>query len=261
LIKVNCAALPAQLIESELFGHEKGSFTGAFEQRIGKFELANRGTIFLDEIGELPLELQAKLLRVLQEKEIERLGGRKTLSLDVRIIAATNRDLAREVANGKFRSDLYYRLHVFPVTLPPLRERKEDIALLAVHFANKYAKKLGKDIKSIANASVQQLLTYEWPGNIREMEFLIERAVILARTTTLELSPLPEQKPGKISLQQFGMKSLQEAEKDHILEALRRTKGKVRGPGRAAELLRINASTLVTRMEKMGIKARRKYGE
>jgi transcriptional regulator with GAF, ATPase, and Fis domain len=264
LIKVNCAALPAQLIESELFGHEKGSFTGAIEQRIGKFELAQKGTIFLDEIGELPLELQAKLLRVLQEKEIERLGGKKTLPVDVRIIAATNRNIEQEVKEGRFRSDLYYRLNVFPVRLPALRERREDIPLLAVHFAEKYARKMGKPLGSIANTSLQQLLAYNWPGNIRELEFLVERATILARNGVLEIE-VPRQvapsqsssaQAGKVELEPLPVKSLQEAERDYIVEALKRTKGQVRGAGGAAELLQINPSTLVARIAKLGIKPR-----
>jgi transcriptional regulator with GAF, ATPase, and Fis domain len=257
LIKVNCAALPANLIESELFGHEKGAFTGAIEQRIGKFELAQKGTIFLDEVGELPLELQSKLLRVLQEKEIERLGGKKTLSVDVRILAATNRKLEVEVKEGRFRADLYYRLNVFPLQLPPLRERREDIPLLAVHFAEKYARKMGKPLGNLSNASMQQMLAYNWPGNIRELEFLVERATILSRNGVLEIEvPVAPSAvaPTKVTLEDLRFKSLQESERDYIIEALKKTRGQVRGTGGAAELLQINPSTLVARIAKLGIK-------
>jgi transcriptional regulator with GAF, ATPase, and Fis domain len=188
LIRVNCAALPPQLVESELFGHEKGAFTGATERRIGKFELAHGSTIFLDEIGELPPELQPKLLRVLQEKEIERVGGKGPIPCDTRIIAATNRNLRQEVAAGRFRADLYYRLNVFPITLPPLRERKEDILPLATHFLEKIAKHLGRPLRGIAQASVEQMLAYPWPGNIRELEHTLERAAILSPTPVVELA-------------------------------------------------------------------------
>jgi formate hydrogenlyase transcriptional activator len=178
--------LPASLIESELFGHERGAFTGAIEKRIGKFEVANGSTLFLDEVGELPLELQAKLLRALQEKEIERLGSNKTISIDVRIIAATNRDLTKAVKDGKFRQDLYYRLHIFPITLPPLRDRKEDIPLLASHFIQKYSKKLGRNIQGLSHKAMQDIVSYSWPGNIRELEHVIERSVILAKSKMIQ---------------------------------------------------------------------------
>lgn len=189
---VNCAALPISLIESELFGHEKGSFTGANTQRIGKFEQANNGTIFLDEIGELPLDSQVKLLRVLQEKEIERLGGNKTIQVNVRIVAATNRSLEKEVAEGRFRLDLYYRLNVFPIELPALRERKEDIELLTNFFLNKYATASRRNITSISKNALEQLLNYSWPGNIRELEHLIERSVLLAKPMKLKTLNFPK---------------------------------------------------------------------
>ena len=179
-IKVNCAAIPATLLESELFGHEKGSFTGAFAQKIGRFELAHQGTLFLDEIGEIPLELQSKLLRAIQEQELERLGGNRTIKVDVRLIAATNRNLKQMVDEGKFRSDLYYRLHVFPLTVPPLRERKEDIPLLIRYFTQKHARRMNRPIESIPSAAIEALTNYEWPGNIRELQNVIERSVILS---------------------------------------------------------------------------------
>lgn len=253
-VTVNCAALPTQLIESELFGHEKGSFTGAIEKRIGKFEVANGGTIFLDEIGELPLEIQAKLLRVLQEKEFERLGGRSTIYSDVRIVAATNRDLEKEVEQGKFRSDLFFRLNVFPITLPPLRERTADIPLLAKHFIEKYSKRIGKEVKSIRKTDLDLLMQYDWPGNIRELEHLIERAIIVSDGTNLNLenllsrnSYLPEQ-----SSENF--KTLVDLEKEHILNALKISKGKVTGELSAAQLLGLNGKTLGSKMKKLGIK-------
>jgi transcriptional regulator with GAF, ATPase, and Fis domain len=255
LIKVNCAALPPQLIESDLFGHERGAFTGAHERRIGKFELANGGTLFLDEIGELPLELQAKLLRVLQEGEFERLGGKGTLKTDVRIIAATNRELENESEAGKFRPDLYYRLNVFPITLPPLRERKEDIPLLAMHFTQKFAQKMGKKIRSISNEALQEMLSYRWPGNIRELEHIVERSVILSGTSTLELSnPLKRTKlPAMGEAGPPPVKTLKEAEKELIIAVLQLTGGRIRGKGAAAEVLDIEPTTLEARMKKLGI--------
>jgi transcriptional regulator with GAF, ATPase, and Fis domain len=256
LIKVNCAALPAQLIESELFGHEKGSFTGATDKRTGKFELANGSTIFLDEIGELPLELQAKLLRVLQEKEIERIGGEKSIKVDVRIIAATNRNLENEVAAGKFRSDLYYRLNIYPVELPPLRERKEDIPLLASFFLQKLSNKLGKKITSISPGAMEELVANDWPGNIRELEHTIERSMLLTSgktITNLHLSKpvIIEAPPSKTT---FSPKTLANNEKELIVRTLKHTRGKIRGAGGAAELLDILPTTLEARMKKLGIK-------
>ncbi len=258
LVKVNCAALPAQLIESELFGHEKGSFTGATDRRIGKFELANGGTIFLDEIGELPLDLQAKLLRVLQEKEIERIGGKETLKLDVRVIAATNRELEREIDAGKFRRDLFFRLSVFPITLPPLRERREDVPILVMHFVEKYSKKIGRRIERIEDSTMSDLMRYDWHGNIRELENVIERAVILSQSATLRidglLKPSSELTPAEQDLP-----TLEELERKHILDVLRRTNGKVSGTGGAAEILGLKPTTLESRMKKLGIERKRVF--
>ncbi|WP_312389187.1 sigma-54 dependent transcriptional regulator [Chryseobacterium sp.] len=253
IVIVNCAALPLSLIESELFGHEKGSFTGANTQRIGKFEQANNGTIFLDEIGELPLDSQVKLLRVLQEKEIERLGGNKTFKVNVRIVAATNRSLEKEVAEGRFRLDLYYRLNVFPIELPPLRERKEDIELLANFFLNKYATASRRNISSISKNALEQLLHYKWPGNIRELEHLIERSVLLAKTTEIENFELPKSVEQSAEPFHGQLKSMEEMERDHILNALESCGGKVSGIGGAAELLKIQPQTLYSKMKKLGI--------
>jgi len=251
LVKVNCASLPANLIESELFGHEKGAFTGAIAKKIGRFELADKGSIFLDEIGELPLELQSKLLRVLQEGEFERLGNPRTTRVDVRIIAATNRDLEKEVEKGTFRSDLYYRLNVFPINVPPLRERKEDITLLASFFAQKYGKKIGKSIKTIPKRTADKLVTYDWPGNIRELENIIERAVIISQNGKLEVGNWfnvnGARKPKKTP-------TLAESEKALINEVLKITKGQISGEKGAAKILDIKPTTLRSRMEKLGIR-------
>lgn len=255
-IKVNCAALPATLIESELFGHERGAFTGALEKRIGKFEQANGGTIFLDEIGEVPPEIQVKLLRVLQEKEIERVGGRETLRIDVRIIAATNRNLEKEIAEGRFRMDLYYRLNIFPITLPPLRDRKEDIPLLAIHFMHQFNRRNGKTINDISDLALEKLMRYDWPGNIRELENLIERSILLANGNVIENIPInPEKLNVSVSLSSVqSVKTVEENERDNIVAALRHCNGKISGEGGAAELLNINASTLNSRIKKLGIK-------
>ena len=259
LIKINCANLPPQLIESELFGHEKGSFTGAIERRIGKFELADKGTIFLDEIGELPLALQAKLLRVLQERSFERLGSNQVLNSDVRIIAATNRDLEKEITAGKFRADLFFRLIVFPISLPPLRDRKEDITSLALHFLRKASRKLGKKISGISNAALKELMAYDWPGNVRELEHVIERAVILNQGPTLNLS-LEKMKitPTEWNAPKgpFQFRTIKEAERELILKTLEFCGGRVRGRGGAAEILDINPATLDSRMKKLGIEKR-----
>ncbi len=257
LIKINCATLPAQLIESELFGHEKGAFTGAVQQRIGKFELAVGGTLFLDEIGELPLDLQAKLLRVLQEREIERLGGNEVIKTDVRIISATNRNLLEEVEKGNFRSDLYYRLNVFPIALPPLRERKEEVEHLAFHFLKKNSKKLGKPLKGISKNALKKLQSYDWPGNIRELEHVIERSAILTTTSQIEQVHLPSTQLTNNMNENSDLVTLAENEKQHILKALKHTNGKVSGYGGAAELLEIKPTTLEYRMKKLGI--RKKY--
>ena len=253
-ITVNCAALPVQLIESELFGHEKGSFTGALEKRIGRFEVANGGTIFLDEIGELPLEIQAKLLRVLQEKEFERLGGKSTVRSDVRIIAATNRDLEKEVEHGKFRSDLFFRLNVFPILVPPLRERKDDIPLLIKYFIDKYSKKLGKELKSIKKIDLDMLSKYEWPGNVRELEHIIERTIIVSEGSNLNFEKLLGGNLQQTEPDFKSFKTLVETEKEHIINALKMANGKVTGENSAAQLLGINGKTLGSKMRKLKIK-------
>jgi len=255
MVKVNCAALPANLIESELFGHEKGSFTGATERRIGKFELANHGTLFLDEIGEMPLDLQVKLLRAIQEKEIERVGGTTVIKTDVRIIAATNRNLQQEVEAGRFRADLYYRINVFPITLPPLRDRKDDIPALAAHFMKKFARNAGKKITSISAGAMQQLMAYNWPGNVRELEHLIERSVLMNNNAILRQMHLPdiasEQKDSSASLH---IKTYEENERDYIIDILNRCDGRIYGRGGAAELLDLNISTLNSKIKKLGIR-------
>jgi transcriptional regulator with GAF, ATPase, and Fis domain len=253
LIKVNCGALSPSLIESELFGHEKGAFTGAAARKLGRFELANGGTIFLDEIGELPLELQVKLLRVIQENEFERLGGTKTIKVDVRIIAATNRNLKHEVENGRFREDLWYRLNVYPITVPPLRQRREDIPLLVEHFVNGYAKKFGKTITSVSPRALQIFQSHSWPGNVRELANAIERAVIHAKGPVLhsvdrfeEVSEEPR----------FSAKTLEEVEREYILRTLENTGWRIEGSNGAANILGLNPSTLRTRMVKLGIQRR-----
>jgi formate hydrogenlyase transcriptional activator len=263
LVKVNCAALPATLIESELFGHERGAFTGALSRRVGRFELAHQGSLFLDEIGEMPLDVQAKLLRVLQEGEFERVGGTETRSVDVRVIAATNRNLEEAVAEGAFRSDLYYRLNVVPIELPPLRERKGDIALLTKFFATRTAKRLGKNIDGVPDGVLEAMERYEWPGNVRELGNLVERAVILARGSALRVedilpasalqraSPVPPASSGVPAPAR--PKTLGELEREHIVMAIDSAGGKIDGPGGAAELLGLHANTLRSRMEKHGI--------
>lgn len=254
IVVVNCAALPHSLIESELFGHEKGSFTGANALRIGKFEQANNGTIFLDEIGELPLDSQVKLLRVLQEKEIQRLGGNKTIKINVRIVAATNRSLEKEVAEGRFRLDLYYRLNVFPIQLPTLKDRKEDIEALSNYFLKKYAASSRRNVNSISTHALEQLMQYDWPGNIRELEHLIERNVLLAKTNEIEKFDLPSVALTSSEFNTGKMKSMEEMEKDHIMSALAQCDGKVSGTGGAAELLKMQPQTLYSKMKKLGIK-------
>lgn len=259
MIKINCAAMPANLIESELFGHEKGAFTGAVERRIGKFELANHSTLFLDEIGEMPLEAQVKLLRVLQEKELERVGGKDTIKVDVRIVAATNRDLEEEVRAGRFRSDLFYRLNVFPINLPPLRDRMEDLEPLANFFIGKYSKNAGKKIARVSSKAIQQLYSYHWPGNIRELEHLIERSVLMASDDILREVYLPKKNDHNPAEDIFS-KSLEEMEKSFIINALRRCRGKISGPGGAAEVLDIPGNTLHSKMKKLGISKADYYG-
>lgn len=256
MIKVNCAALPANLIESELFGHEKGSFTGASDRRIGKFELANNSTLFLDEIGELPPELQVKLLRALQEKEIERVGGGKTIKVNVRIIAATNRNLEKEVSQNRFRSDLYYRLNVFPVTLPPLRKRKEDIPPLTSYFIDRFARNSGKKISGISQKAMTKLISYAWPGNIRELEHLIERAVLLTNKSIIKMIQLPEQIGAENSSgdKNFQIRPLEDIEREYILKVLKICRGRISGPNGAATKLKMPATTLISKMQRLGIK-------
>ena len=254
LIKVNCGALSPTLIESELFGHEKGAFTGAVGRKEGRFELANGGTIFLDEIGELPPELQVKLLRAIQESEFERLGGSKTIKVDVRIIAATNRNLKQEVEEGTFREDLWYRLNVYPITMPPLRQRKEDIPLLVEHFVSTYAKKSGKTILSVSPKAMQSLQDHSWPGNVRELANVIERAVIHTPGSVLQIVDHFEQlSPDTLPPTQ----TLEEVERDYIIRTLENTGWRIEGPFGAAKILGLNPSTLRTRMVKLGIQRRR----
>jgi len=254
LVKVNCAAIPTGLLESEMFGHERGAFTGAVEQRKGRFELAHRGTIFLDEVEEIPLELQPKLLRVLQEQEFERLGSGKTIRVDVRVIAATNADLAQMVAEKKFRRDLYYRLNVFPIMLPALRERAQDISLLVHFFAQRFAQQMKKPIKTISPEALAQLTAYSWPGNIRELQNLIERAVILSRGSVLEV-PLGEiKKPANEILVNHGSPvTLEALEREHIIKTLREAGWVIGGNAGAAARLGLNRTTLNNRMRKLGI--------
>jgi len=252
-VKLNCAAIPTGLLESELFGHEKGAFTGAIAQKIGRLELAHEGTLFLDEVGDIPLELQPKLLRALQEKEFERLGSNRTIPVDVRLIAATNRDLAKMVANREFRSDLYYRLKVFPITVPPLRERAEDIPILVRYFAQKHAERMHKRIETIPQETMEALMRWPWPGNVRELENIIERAVILSpgpvlRVPLAELT-LPESENGNGD----ASGTLEDAERDHIIRVLRETRGVIGGPNGAAARLGLKRTTLNSKMRKLGI--------
>jgi transcriptional regulator with GAF, ATPase, and Fis domain len=244
LIKLNCAALPRELVESELFGHEKGAFTGAVQQRRGRFELADGGTLFLDEVGELPLEAQAKLLRVLQDGEFERLGGAQTLRTDVRLVAATNRDLRAEVEAGRFRADLYYRLNVFPIALPALRQRKDDLPALVRHFASKMARKLGRTPDAISPAFVEWARGYEWPGNIRELENLVERALIMG----------DGQAPPEAQGHALGGTSLEDVERAHIVRVLEEVRWKIEGDAGAARVLGLKPSTLRARLRKLGIR-------
>jgi formate hydrogenlyase transcriptional activator len=250
-VKINCAAIPTGLLESELFGHEKGAFTGAISQKVGRFELAHHGTIFLDEIGEVPLELQSKLLRVLQEQEFERLGGTRTIQVDIRLVAATNRDLTHMVEAGLFRSDLYYRLHVFPIIVPPLRERQEDIPMLVRYFAQRYATRMKKPIETIPTKTMDRLVRYHWPGNIRELENLIERAVILSPGTELSV-PLTELKSA-VPTKSRPLATLEGAERDHILRALQDTKWVIGGASGTAARLGMKRTTLISKMKKLGI--------
>jgi PAS domain S-box-containing protein len=269
MVKVNCATLPANLIESELFGHEKGAFTGAASSRIGRFELANGATIFLDEIGELPLDLQAKLLRVLQEGEFERLGSSRTTKVDVRVIAATNRDLLAESQKGNFRSDLYYRLYVFPINIPPLRERKEDIPLLVSTFVERENKRLGKNIETVSREIMELLQNYPWHGNIRELQSVIERAAIVTQGSQLQLADDLKVKAGTEETPKTEAKesaangfvwndgnftTLEDVERHYILSVLEKTHWRIHGKSGAADILGINPNTLRSRLQKLGIK-------
>jgi transcriptional regulator with GAF, ATPase, and Fis domain len=260
-IKINCAALPAGLVESELFGHERGAFSGALQKRIGRFELANGGTIFLDEIGEVPADVQVKLLRVLQEHEFERVGGSQTIRTDVRVVAATNRDLPSEVRNGSFRADLFYRLNVFPISLPPLRDRAEDIPLLVKFFMQKYGPRVGRRVDTIDPATMQRLTQYHWPGNIRELENITERALILANSAVLlidaELLPSSTAPPKAITPAGASTESnaddLNSVQREHILNTLRKTNWVIEGARGAATMLGMKPATLRHRMKKLGI--------
>ena len=254
LIKVDCASLPAHLIESELFGHEKGAFTGADKRRVGRFELANGATIFLDEIGDLSLELQPKLLRVLQDGEFERLGSSQTRRTEVRVIAATNRNIEEDVENKKFRMDLLYRLSVYTITIPPLRDRVDDIGILVNYMVGKFERKQGKRIRSVPTETLANLQNYSWPGNVRELENVIQRAVINTEGDTLQLADdLPASRSGNAESPDLPIKSLEEVEREHILLSLRKTNWKIQGESGAAALLEINSSTLRGRMRKLGI--------
>src|SRR5262249_2345969 len=253
-VKLNCAAIPTGLLESELFGHEKGAFTGAIMQKVGRFELAHQGTLFLDEVGDIPPELQPKLLRALQEQEFERLGSTHTIRVDVRLVAATNRDLARMVTDGQFRSDLYYRLNVFPVVLPALRERRDDIPMLARHFTQRFARRMGRQIEAIPAAVLDALVRYPWPGNIREMQTVIERAVILSPGPALQIplgdltpAAAPANGPAEPPL------TLADAEREHILGVLRESGWVLGGPNGAAARLAMKRTTLQSKMKKLGI--------
>jgi formate hydrogenlyase transcriptional activator len=276
LLKVNCSAISAGLVESELFGHVKGAFTGAFERHVGRFELADGGTIFLDEIGELPLGTQVKLLRVLQEREFEPVGSSRSVRVDVRVIAATNRNLQESIRTGDFRSDLFYRLNVFPMDVPPLRDRGSDIPQLAMFFLARFSKKFGKNMHGIPQATVERLTSYSWPGNIRELQNVIERAVILSQSSVLELEPdlIPALTPADPSLiadsssapvqpSASGLpasSTLEEVERGHIVAVLNQTRGVVEGPRGAAKILGLHPNTLRHRMQKLGLK-RTAYGE
>jgi formate hydrogenlyase transcriptional activator len=252
-IKLNCAAIPFDLLESELFGHERGAFTGAIAQRTGRFELAHKGTLFLDEVGDIPLGLQPKLLRVLQEREIERLGGTRTYRVDVRLVTATNRVLASMVERNQFREDLYYRLNVFPIHVPPLRERREDIPLLVRHFVQHFARRMNRAVETICPETMEALIRYSWPGNIRELQNVIERAVILSDGPVLQI-PLRDLETGVTTPQNGGRhQTLEQAERTHILTTLQDSNWVLSGPNGAATRLGLNRSTLQFRMKKLGI--------
>jgi transcriptional regulator with GAF, ATPase, and Fis domain len=255
LVKMNCGAIPQGLVESELFGHERGAFTGALQRRIGRFEMADKGTLFMDEVGELPSDMQVKLLRVLQEQEFERVGSARSQKVDVRLVAATNRDLETEVGGGRFRRDLFYRLNVFPVRIPPLRERASDIPLLVMHFLAQLQRKLAKPLQAVTEDSMRRLQAYPWPGNIRELQNVLERACVMATSPIVEIE---DALPAAIVADRpraVGVATLDENERAHIRKALAVTGGKIHGPRGAANILDINPSTLRSRMEKLGIEA------
>ena len=256
-VKLNCAAIPSGLLESELFGHEKGAFTGAVAQKIGRFELAHEGTLFLDEVGDIPLELQPKLLRVLQEQEFERLGSTRTTRVNVRIVAATNRDLAQMTRAKQFREDLYFRLNVFPIHLPSLRERSGDIPLLVRHYVDKYSQRMNKRVETIPPEAMAALCSYSWPGNIRELQNFIERSVILTSGNVLRVQAKELQLDSPVAASTGG--TLEEIEREHILQALRETDGVIGGRLGAALRLGLKRTTLLSRMQKFGISAERKY--
>jgi len=264
-VKLSCGALAVGVVESELFGHERGAFTGAVGRRIGRFELATRGTLFLDEIGEMPLETQVKLLRVLQEREFERVGGTATIRTSARVVAATNRALEHEVAGGRFRADLFYRLHVFPIRIPPLRERREDIPMLVTHFVELSARRLAKPLSDVTPRSLNLLMQHDWPGNIRELQNVIERACIVATGPQVDVSPSliqPELQPrssrtGTVSYSPPGLLPLIEVERCHILHVLEATGGRISGSGGAAEILQIHPNTLRSRMLRLGVRVKR----
>jgi formate hydrogenlyase transcriptional activator len=254
-VKVNCAAIPSGLLESELFGHERGAFTGAIMRKAGRFEVADKGTLFLDEVGDIPLELQPKLLRVLQEHEFERLGSNHTQQVDVRLVAATHRDLKQMVAEGKFRSDLYYRLHVFPLPVPPLRERREDISMLVYHFVEEYARRMKRQIESIPHHAMEALTSYSWPGNVRELQNFIERTVILTPGTVLR-PPLADLKQPVVQKPSTELSTLEEMEREHVMRALRASNWTIGGPNGAAARLGLKRTTLAYRIRKLNVKVR-----
>jgi formate hydrogenlyase transcriptional activator len=254
-VKLNCAAIPSGLLESELFGHEKGAFTGAIMRKAGRFEIADKGTLFLDEVGDIPLELQPKLLRVLQEHEFERLGSTRTQQVDVRVIAATHRDLKQMVEDGLFRSDLYYRLHVFPLGIPPLRDRREDIPMLVRHYVDKYARRMKRRIESIPSQAMEVFTSYPWPGNIRELQNFIERAVILSPGSVLR-APLADLKQATVQETSSKLSTLEEAEREHVARALRESNWVIGGPNGAAARLGMKRTTLAYRIRKLNIPCR-----
>jgi transcriptional regulator with GAF, ATPase, and Fis domain len=253
IIKVNCGAISPNLVESELFGHERGAFTGAAKRRLGRFELADGGTLFLDEVGELPLDAQVKLLRVLQEQEFERVGGDRTVTVDVRLIAATNRDLEEEVRQGRFRADLFYRLNVFPVRVPPLRERAGDLPLLARHFVVQFGKKMAKPLKDVSSGSLERLQRYAWPGNVRELQNVLERACVLADSTIVDVGEIQLGRPLSPEGGDDALLTMEEMERRHIRRALEATGGRIQGAAGAATLLGLHPNTLRSRMEKLGV--------